>query len=69
MWTPKSRGAIAASQPKNFRSVIPDSLLSDDELKTLLEQSQTDENKDRIKKESKDLVDNKGAFGFVSFGS
>ncbi|KAK4055149.1 hypothetical protein OIV83_000429 [Microbotryomycetes sp. JL201] len=63
IWTPKSKGATAAAKPENFRSVIPSSLVSDDKLKQWIEKSQADENKNRIKEESKQLVEQSGAFG------
>lgn len=65
MWGPNSKGATASSKPENFRSLIPTSLLSDSELQMLLELSQTNENKDRVKAEAAKLVE-EGAFGFVS---
>lgn len=65
MWGPNSKGATASSKPETFRSLIPTSLLSDSELKKLLELSQSNENKDRIKGEAAKLVE-EGAFGFVS---
>lgn len=65
MWGPDSKGATASSKPENFRSLIPTSLLSDSELTTLVELSQSNENKERVKVEAAELVE-EGAFGFVS---
>ncbi|KAM0793539.1 hypothetical protein ACM66B_000977 [Microbotryomycetes sp. NB124-2] len=64
IWTPKSKGATAAAKPENFRSVIPTSLVSDEQLKEWIEKSQTDDNKSKVKDDSKRLVEEGGAFGF-----
>lgn len=59
-------GATASAKPENFRQILPKELFSDDELKALVEASMSQENKDRIKAEAAKVVEEEGAFGFVS---
>lgn len=63
-WGPDTKGATRAAKPENFRSVIPTSLLSDADLERYVEESQSTENKDRIKADAAKIVE-EGAFGFV----
>lgn len=65
-WGPDTKGATASAKPDNFRSVIPSSLISDQDLKRYQELAGADSNKERIKNEAAKLVEEEGAFGFVS---
>lgn len=64
IWGVESKGASAAAKPENFRSVLSTSLVSDEELKSLMDAAVSTENKDRIKSDAAKLVE-QGAFGFV----